>query len=193
MKNAIKNKNNAMKNDASIPYTLLESETVYKGRAFNVRRDRVRLPNGKTSTLDVVEHTGAVTMLPYDKDGNIWFVRQYRHPAGETLLELPAGTLEPGEPPEEAAAREIREEIGMAAGDLRKIGEFFMVPGYSSERMHVFLATHLTPDPLKADADEFIEVQVIPVKRAFELVEAGQVRDGKTIAVLYMAKKMLGW
>jgi ADP-ribose pyrophosphatase len=182
-----------MKNDPATPYPVLESTIQYKGRAFNVRRDHVRLPNGKTTNLDVVEHTGAVTMLPYDGDGNIWFVRQYRHPAGETLLELPAGTLEPGEPPEEAAAREIREEIGMAAGSLRKIGEFFMVPGYSSECMHVFLATDLTPDPLKRDADEFIDVEVIPYKQALEMVAAGQVRDGKTIAVLYMAKQLLGW
>lgn len=182
-----------MNDDPSIRYTVLESEIKYKGRAFNVRRDRVSLPNGRIANLDVVEHSGAVTMLPYDGDGNIWFVRQYRHPAGETLLELPAGTLEPGEPPEEAAAREMREEIGMAAGSLRKIGEFFMVPGYSSELMHVFLATDLTPDPLKQDADEIIEVEIIPYQQALEMAAAGRVRDGKTIAVLYMAKELLGW
>jgi len=156
-----------------------------------VRRDEVRLPNGRTSRLDVVEHTGAVTLVPFDEEGRIWFVRQYRHPAGGMLLELPAGTLEEDEPAETCALREIREEIGMSAGALLKLGEFYMVPGYSSELMHVYLATALQPDALPQDADEFIEVERIPAQRAFEMIEEGQIRDAKTITGLLLARPHL--
>ncbi len=172
-------------------YEVIHSEIMYHGRAFNVRRDEVRLPNGRTSRLDVVDHTGAVTMLPLDDKGQIWFVRQYRHPAGQVLLELPAGTLEPGEPPEIAAAREIREETGMAAGNLRKIGQFWMVPGYSSECMHVYLATDLTHAPLQADADEFIDIEIIPVEKAYEMINNGEFQDAKTITSLLLAKPLI--
>ncbi len=167
------------------------SETVYQGRAFRVRKDVVRLPNGKTTTLDIVQHTGAVTMLPYDNEGKIWFVRQYRHAARQVLLELPAGTLEEDEPPIEAAARELKEEIGMTAGELKKIGEFYMVPGYSSECMHVFLATQLSPESLERDPDEFINVEVITAQQAYKMIESGEIRDAKTIAGLLLAKPYL--
>src|SRR4030065_848097 len=113
-------------------------ETIYHGRAFNVRRDEVRLQNQNTVFLDIIEHVGAVTILPLDADGRIIFIHQYRHPAGREMLELPAGTLNPGEQPEMCALREIREETGFAAGKLQKIGEFFLAPGYSTECMHVF-------------------------------------------------------
>ena len=125
----------------------VDSEMGYQGRAFNVRRDTVRLPDGQLARLDIVEHVGAVTILPLDETGRIWFVRQYRHAAGKVLLELPAGTLEAGEAPEACAAREVREEIGQAAGELQKLGEFFLAPGYSTEYMHVYLATGLHSRP----------------------------------------------
>jgi ADP-ribose pyrophosphatase len=147
--------------DDSSQFHLLGSETVYRGRAFSVRRDQVSLPDGHSVTLDVVDHTGAVIIVPIDRDGRIWFVRQYRHAAGVVLLELPAGTLEAGEPPDDCAAREIREEIGLAAGQLEKIGSFFLAPGYSTEFMHVFLARDLSPSPLEGDADEFLTPEVI--------------------------------
>ena len=96
-------------------FETIHSQPMYQGRAFSVRQDRVRLPNGAETKLDIVEHIGAVTILPVDADGNIWFVRQYRHAIGIEILELPAGTLEPGETPEVCADRETREEIGMGA------------------------------------------------------------------------------
>jgi ADP-ribose pyrophosphatase len=111
---------------------------------------------------------------PYDNEGKIWFVRQYRHAARQVLLELPAGTLEEDEPPIEAAARELKEEIGMTAGELKKIGEFYMVPGYSSECMHVFLATQLSPESLERDPDEFINVEVITAQQAYKMIESGR-------------------
>jgi ADP-ribose pyrophosphatase len=116
-----------------MPFETLTHEIIYRGRAFNVRRDQVRFPDQHTMHLDIIEHAGAVTLLPLDENGCILFVRQYRHAAGKMLLELPAGTLEVGEPPEDCAHREMREETGMAAGKLLKIGEFFLAPGYSTE------------------------------------------------------------
>jgi ADP-ribose pyrophosphatase len=172
-------------------FSLLHSETIYQGRAFAVRRDEVRLPDGKTAQLDIVAHSGAVTLVPVDEQGRIWFVRQYRHAAGERLLELPAGTLEPAEAPEVCAARELREEIGMAAGALQKLGESFLAPGYSTEMMHFFLATDLQHAPLAHDSDEFLNVEHIPIARAFELAHAGQLRDAKSLAALLLARPYL--
>ena len=172
-------------------YQTLLSETAYQGKAFKVRRDQVSLPDGHIARLDIVEHVGAVTILPLDDKERIWFVRQYRHPAGQELLELPAGTLEPGEPPEACARREIREEVGQAAGKLRKLGEFFLAPGYSTETMHVFLATELHPDPLPGDHDEFINVEVYPRAEVFQMVLRGEIQDAKTLATLLLAQPWL--
>lgn len=172
-------------------YQTLQSEPVYQGKAFRVRRDQVRLPDGQLTRLDIVEHIGAVTILPLDADGRIWFVRQYRHAAAQELLELPAGTLEPGEPPEACARREIREETGLAAGELHKLGEFFLAPGYSTEYMHVFLATDLHPDPLPGDQDEFLSVEARPAGEVFEMIARGEIQDAKTLAALLLARAWL--
>lgn len=169
-------------------YTVEQSEWVYRGRAFQVRKDRVRLPDGGIAQLDIVEHVGAVTIVPVDDDDQVWFVRQYRHATGKDLLELPAGTLEPGEPPEVCAAREIREEIGMRAGTLRKLGEFYLAPGYSTEYMHVFLATGLVPDPLPGDQDEFLSIVRYPLAEVDRLVRLGEIQDGKSLAGIYLLR-----
>ena len=171
-------------------YQTLQSEAMYQGRAFGVRRDQVRLPNGQTARLDIVEHVGAVTILPVDEDKRIWFVQQYRHAAAQQLLELPAGTLEPGEQPEACARREIREEIGLAAENMQKIGEFFLAPGYSTEYMVVFLATNLHPDPLPQDHDEFLRVETHSVAEVYRMVEQGEIQDAKTLAALMLGR---GW
>jgi ADP-ribose pyrophosphatase len=172
-----------------MPYETLHTETLYHGRAFNVRRDEIRLPDGKTARLEIVDHVGAVTLVPVDDQNRVWFVRQYRHPAGEVLLELPAGMVELGEAPLDCARREIREEIGMAAGRIELIGEFYLAPGYSTEFMHVFLATDLHPDPLPGDADEFISVEPIPLEVVLRTIESGKIRDAKTLASLMLAKR----
>ena len=174
-----------------MPFEIIHSEKIYQGRVFGVRCDRVSLPNGRSVELDIVEHPGAVTLVPVDDQGNLWFVRQYRHGGRVNLLELPAGSLEPGEPPEACALREVREEIGMAADHIEKIGEFYMAPGYSTEFLHVYLATGLHPDPLKADEDEFISVETIAIQQVFAMVEAGQIHDSKTLASLYLARPFL--
>ena len=173
-------------------FRLLKSELMYRGRAFDVRRDEVGLPNGQTTRLDVIEHVGSVALVPVDAEGRIWFVRQYRHATQQTLLELPAGTLEAGEAPEQGARREVREEIGMAAKKLQKIGEFFLAPGYSTERMHIYLATDLQADPLPGDEDEFLSVESIPAAQVYEMVAAGQLQDAKSLAALILARSHLG-
>jgi ADP-ribose pyrophosphatase len=114
-------------------FELIESEIVYPGRAFTIRRDLVRLPDGRTTKFDIVEHHGSVVLIPMDDKGNLLFVRQYRHAAGLDMLELPAGTLDEGELPEVCAARELREETGQAARNLEYLGGFFLAPGYSTE------------------------------------------------------------
>jgi ADP-ribose pyrophosphatase len=171
-----------------MPFETITRETIYRGHAFNVRRDEVSLPDHRTMHLDIIEHVGAVTILPIDANGRILFVRQYRHAAGKELLELPAGTLNVGELPENCALREIREETGFAAGKLIKIGEFFLAPGYSTEYMVVFLATELHHDPLPGDQDEFITLQPVPLDQAYGLALNGELQDGKSLAALLLAR-----
>jgi ADP-ribose pyrophosphatase len=167
------------------------SQTVFRGKAFDVRQDELRMPEGKTARLDIVEHERSVSLVPVDGQGQVWFVRQYRHPAGRVLLELPAGVLNRGEDPEASAQRELREEIGMAAGNLQKLGEFYLAPGYSTELMFVYLATDLKADALPADEDEFISIEKIPVDQVFGLAEAGELEDAKSLAALLLARPYL--
>jgi ADP-ribose pyrophosphatase len=174
-----------------MPFETLNKETVYRGKAFDVRRDQVRLPNGQVAFLDIVEHPGAVTLIPIDSQDRILFVRQYRHAAGLDLLELPAGTLEEGEEPEVCAHREVREETGMSAGKMRKIGGFLLAPGYSTEYLTIYLATDLYPDPLQGDDDEFISVENIPLKKVPELISQGVIQDAKSLAAWLLAQPFL--
>ena len=174
-----------------MPFELLRTETLLKGRAFAIRRDWMKTPDGRETKFDIIEHGGSVVIVPIDADGNLLFVRQYRHAAGQDLLELPAGTLEENEDPTVCAAREIREETGFAAGKLEKIGEFYLAPGYSTEFMIVYLARDLTHNPLEADADEFLSVEKIPVKQALEMAERGEIPDAKSLAALLLARKYL--
>jgi len=174
-----------------MPFEVIESQVVFSGRVFKVRKDKVRVTESRVSHLDVVEHRNSVTIVPLDNDGNLWFVRQYRHPVGGNLLELPAGVIEPEESAEECAYREIREETGMAAGKLREIGSFFLAPGYSTEYMYVFLATELDPDPLDADEDEFISIEKIPVEKALRMAKSGQIQDVKSIGSIFLAQPIL--
>jgi ADP-ribose pyrophosphatase len=172
---------------------VLNVETPYKGRAFEVRVEQVEIRPGKSVRLDIVQHANAVTILPLDAEDNVWFVRQYRHPAREVLLELPAGTLEPGEDPAPAANRELQEEIGMRAADLAEIATFYLAPGYSTELMHVFLATGLSPSKLEPDEDEMITVEKIPVAQAAALARRGELRDSKSLVAILLAAHRLGW
>jgi len=174
-----------------MPFELIKSEIILQGRVFKIRRDHMKTPDGRETKFEIVEHGGSVIIIPVDEQGNIWFVRQYRHAAGRNLLELPAGTRDGDEPYEECAAREIREETGMEAGTLKKIGEFYLAPGYSTEFMGIFLATELKHNPLAPDTDEFLLVEKIPAKSAMQMAERGEIPDAKSLAALLLAKPRL--
>jgi ADP-ribose pyrophosphatase len=171
-----------------MPFELIKSETLLQGRTFKVRRDHLKTPDNRETKLEIVEHGGSVVLLPLDDEQNVLFVWQYRHAAGRDLLELPAGTRHDQEPFEECAAREIREETGMEAGRLEKLGEFYLVPGYSTEYMAVFLATQLSENPLQADEDEFLQVEKISWKKAMEMAADGKIQDAKSLAALFLAR-----
>ncbi len=172
-------------------FELVDSETLYSGRVVTLRIDKVRAPEGQTHAFEIIAHNDAVTILPIDADSKVWFVRQYRHPAGDYLLELPAGVAETGEDPQISAMRELREEIGMAAGSLEMLGGFWLAPGYSTEYMHVFIARDLFESPLPGDDDESIEIEKIDFNLAVKLAETGQLKDSKTLIALLWASKMV--
>ncbi len=174
-----------------MPFELLRSEILLKGRAFTIRRDLLKTPDGRETKYDIIEHVGSVVLVPLDEAGNVLFVRQYRHAAGLDLLELPAGTLDEGEDPDVCAAREIREETGFAADEMQKIGDFYLAPGYSTEFMRVYLARSLRHDPLEADADEFLSVERIPAAEALRMAEQGELPDAKSLAALLLARRYL--
>jgi ADP-ribose pyrophosphatase len=174
-----------------MPFETESSHQIFQGKVFDVRQDQVRMPDGKLVRLDVVDHSNSVTLIPLDEQGTIWFVHQYRHPAGQELFELPAGVCEKGEQAEVAARREIREEIGMAAGNLELLGEFYLAPGYSTEYMYVFLATDLQEDPLPGDEDEDIQVEKLDIAEALRRAETGELYDAKSIAALFLARTRL--
>src|SRR5438128_4869606 len=159
---------------------LLDSKKVFAGRLINVTVDTVREAD-KTYTREVVHHRGSAVILPAFDDGLIALVRQYRHPAVRYLLELPAGTLNDQEPPEEGAARELEEELGLRAGRLEKLSEFFVSPGFCEEKMWLYLATDMTACEQKLEDDEFIEIVRVPIDRALQMIADGEIEDAKTI------------
>lgn len=162
----------------------LDSEQIYSGKVVTLRVDRIRLNNGHEAKREVVEHNGAVAMVPVDGDGRIVFVRQFRTPAGKALLELPAGTLDKGEQPEAAVQRELQEEIGYRAGRTRRLAGFYTAPGYSTEFIHVYLCEGLSESRLDADDDEQIEVERHTLAEALAMVGDGRICDAKSIVGL---------
>jgi len=172
-------------------FKLIKSEMLFQGRVFKIRRDHVEAPGGRKTKFDIVEHGGSVILVPIDHEGNVLFVRQPRYAVGVDLLELPAGTRDGDEPFEACAAREIREETGMEAGVLKKVGEFYLAPGYSTEYMQVFLATDLKENPLDADEDEFLTLVKIPMKEAYAMAGQGDMPDSKSLAALLLARPYL--
>lgn len=162
----------------------LEAKTLYKGRILDLQLHRVSLPNGRETLREVVRHRPAVGIAAL-RDGKIFFVRQFRYPLGEFTLEIPAGIVEEGETPAEAAAREIQEEIGYKALNLEEIGRIYPSPGYCDEEVFLFMARDLTPSRLSADDDEFIDVEKHTLSEALDMLRAGTIIDGKTALTLY--------
>jgi ADP-ribose pyrophosphatase len=167
--------------DQLIP-EVVASETIYEGRIVSLVRDTIRLAGGKVATREVIRHPGAVAMVPIDPEGRLLLVTQYRHAAGKTLLEIPAGTLEPGEKPESTAIRELQEEIGMHPGRIEPIGGFFVAPGYTSEYIHLYICSALTESKLSGDDDEDITVVALSRAEALEAIALGRIADAKSVA-----------
>ena len=165
---------------------VVSSELVYRGKAVSVKREVVQLPSGKRIYREVVIHRGASAIIPLKSDNEIIFVEQYRHPIGETILEIPAGTLKPGEDPEECARRELEEETGYRAGELTHLITIYPSPGYSSEKLYIYLAKNLKRGAQSLELDEDISVISMSLEEALKAIESGRIRDAKTIAgVLY--------
>ncbi len=175
-----------------MPRQLLESEKIFKGAVFEVERDRLLEENGIEIVREVVRHPGGAGALPLFDDGQVALVKQYRHPARRELLEIPAGRIEVGETPEMCAAREVEQEIGFRAGRIEKLAEFYSTPGFCEEKLHVYLATDLTPSSQALDHDELVEVVYLPFAEAAQMLGSGGIEDSKTfIALLLAVKKVL--
>lgn len=170
---------------------VLSSEDVFRGRVFTVSVDEVR-EGGRVNRRDVVRHNGSAAMVPVYDDGTVALVRQYRHPAVKYLLEIPAGSREPFEPPEDCARRELEEELGVVAGSLEKLTEFFVSPGFCAEKMWVYLAVDLSETARNPEDDEDLEIVRLPFARALEMVADGEIEDAKTIIGLQLAAARLG-
>jgi ADP-ribose pyrophosphatase len=170
---------------------ILNSKEVFHGRVFEVTTDTIR-EGDITYERDVVRHPGSAVIVPLFDDGSVALVRQYRHPAVRYLLEVPAGTLNRGEAPEEGAARELEEELGLVATNLTRLVEFFVSPGFCEEKMWIYLATGLSETAQRLDDDELIEVVRLPLARALEMVADGEIEDAKTIIGLMLAAKQTG-
>lgn len=171
--------------------SILSRQTVFKGHAFDVEKLQVRLPDGRERAYDLVNHKDSVTLLPLDSDGSVWFVSQFRMGCECQMLELPAGVMDDGESPEACAAREIREEIGMAAESLKLLGSVYLAAGYSNEINHIFLATDLIPAPLEMDEDEFLDIKRFSVEEIRKMIENRELIDSKSLAALLLASSCL--
>lgn len=165
---------------------------VYNGDVISVRVDTVRLQNGRETDREIVYYPSSVCVVPIDAHRNVILVRQFRKTADRFLIEVPAGKMEPGENPEEAAIRELQEEIGHVAGSWQLLGAFFLNPSLSPQYTHAYLATDLKLSDLDADDDEFIEAIRVPLGDALNLVAQGDIQDAKSVASLLLAMRVLG-
>ena len=165
-------------------YKIKGSREVFRGEVMSVRVDAITMPSGRVAEREVIAHRGAVGIVPLNTDGEVVLVKQYRHPAGESLWEIPAGKLANAEKPAECARRELIEEIGQAAGTLTKLASFYTTPGYSDEIIHIFLAEELRPEPGDAPEDEIEEIKAVTVSEAVRMITEGQIKDGKTVAAI---------
>lgn len=167
---------------------------IYRGRIVDLRVEQVTLPNGATAELELMHHPGAAAVAAVDEAGQVVLIRQYRHAAGDYIWELPAGVLDrPDEPPEVCAVRELREEVGLVAERMQKLGSMLTTPGFCDERIHLFLAQGLRDEGHRHEEDEVIaEIVRIPLTEALARIRTGTIVDGKTIAGLHLAAASLG-
>ncbi len=169
--------------------TLISSERLYTGRIVSLDRDTVSFPNGSSGQLEMLRHPGASAVVPFlddphDPDPRVILIRQFRHAADGFIWEVPAGRLDPGESPEECAGRELEEETGMRAATLERLTTIYTTPGFTDERIHLFLATGVTAGTHNREPDEFMEVHTLRWAAVMELMRSGSIQDGKTLTTL---------
>jgi ADP-ribose pyrophosphatase len=171
---------------------ILSNETIYKGKVFDLSVAEIR-EHETVYKREIVNHHGSAVIIPVFADDTVALVRQYRHAAQEYLLEIPAGTLSENEPPEIGAARELEEEIGVRAENVEKLCEFYVSPGFLTEKMNLFMATDLTDSVQNLDEDEFLLIERMSFAEAFEKIRNNEIRDAKTIIGLILAGAKLGF
>jgi ADP-ribose pyrophosphatase len=171
----------------------ISTRRMYSGRIINLDIDTVRFPNGTIGELEMIRHPGASAVVPFltdpaGDDPTVLLIRQYRYAAERYLYEVPAGRLDPGEAPDACARRELREETGCQAERVEHLITMYTTPGFTDEKIHLFMATGITRGEDAREADEFIETETMPLSRALSLVERGEIQDGKTaLALMYAA------
>jgi ADP-ribose pyrophosphatase len=166
----------------------LSSNKIFQGRIVRLRVDQVSLPDGRQSQREIVEHPGAVAILPLDADNRIWMVSQYRKAVEQVLMEIPAGTLEKSEDPLACAQRELAEETGLTAGDWQEIIQYYCAPGFCDEKTFIYIARNLKQDAqLSPDHDEFLQVIQLPLAEAYQQILDGRIVDGKSIIAIQYA------
>jgi ADP-ribose pyrophosphatase len=162
----------------------LSSRLIYEGRAVKLRVDTVKMPNGRETTREVVEHSDCVAIVAIDENDNVLLVKQFRQPVEKALLEIPAGGIEPGEDPVATVHRELREETGYLPRKVERFGGFYSSPGYCTEYLYLYLATDLIPSPLSAEDTENISLIRVPTTQIPSLITSGSICDAKSIAGL---------
>lgn len=164
----------------------ISSQTIYEGKIVTLKVDQVELPNGKTASREIVTHPGAVAVMAITDDNRMVVVRQFRKPLERTIVEIPAGKLEPGEKPDVCAHRELEEETGYTAQEMKHVASFYTSPGFADELIHLYRTDSLTAGEAKPDEDEFVELMHITVEEAQQLIASGEIRDAKTIMAVYV-------
>ena len=171
--------------------TLPPGRDVYRGRVVHLRVERVELPGGPSIELEVIRHPGASAVVPLDASGHVLLVRQFRHAAGGFIYEVPAGKLDPGEPPEQCAARELAEEAGVSAARMDRLASILTTPGFTDEIIHLFLARDLSPARQALEEDEVLSVERFSWSEALAMCGDGRLRDAKSLCALLLTDRFL--
>jgi len=170
----------------------ITSDYVYRGKIIDVRLETIELPEGKIGQREIVDHGDSIVVVPVDKDNQVILVRQYRKALENFLLEAPAGGIERNETPNNAAVRELQEEIGYTSYNIEYMGGFWIAPGFCNEYMHSYIARDLVKSQLPPDEDEYIELVSVPIPRIPDLIRSGEIEDAKSISALLMALNLFG-